>query len=106
MRDDPDPAGAGGGVRYPQRLWPRGWLASLFNALGWQWEFSPYGLQGILLAHVFFNMPMATRLLLQALENIPGEQRQIAAQLGMRGYAFFRLVEWPWLRRHIPPSPR
>jgi thiamine transport system permease protein len=20
----------------------------------------------------------------------------------MRGYAFFRLVEWPWLRRHIP----
>ncbi len=35
-------------------------------------------------------------------ENIPGEQRQIAAQLGMRGYAFFRLVEWPWLRRHIP----
>lgn len=79
-----------------------GWLASLFNALGWQWEFSPYGLQGILLAHVFFNMPMATRLLLQALENIPGEQRQIAAQLGMRGYAFFRLVEWPWLRRHIP----
>ena len=47
----------------------QGWLASLFHALGWQWEFSPYGLQGILLAHVFFNMPMATRLLLQALEN-------------------------------------
>ena len=80
----------------------QGWLASLFHALGWQWDFSPYGLQGILLAHVFFNMPMATRLLLQALESIPGEQRQIAAQLGMRGYAFFRLVEWPWMRRHIP----
>ena len=48
-------------------------------------------------------MPMATRLLLQTLENIPGEQRQIAAQLGMRGYVFFRLVEWPWLRRQIAP---
>ena len=81
----------------------QGWLAALFHAVGWQWDFSPYGLQGILLAHVFFNMPMATRLLLQALENIPGEQRQIAAQLGMRGYHFFRLVEWPWLRRQIPP---
>ena len=81
----------------------QGWLAELCNAFGWQWEFSPYGLQGILLAHVFFNMPMATRLLLQTLENIPGEQRQIAAQLGMRGYVFFRLVEWPWLRRQIPP---
>ena len=54
-------------------------------------------------AHVFFNMPMATRLFLQALENIPGEQRQIAAQLGMRGWSFFRFVEWPWLRRQIAP---
>lgn len=81
----------------------QGWLAAAFSALGWRWDFSPYGLQGILLAHVFFNMPMATRLLLQALENIPGEQRQIAAQLGMRGFHFFRFVEWPWLRRQIPP---
>ncbi|MGQ7115692.1 hypothetical protein ACUOFC_62870, partial [Escherichia sp. TWPC-MK] len=36
-------------------------------------------------------------------ENIPGEQRQLAAQLGMRGWHFFRFVEWPWLRRQIPP---
>ncbi|STS88294.1 thiamin ABC transporter transmembrane protein [Klebsiella variicola] len=81
----------------------QGWLASLFHALGWQWDFSPYGLLGILLAHVFFNMPMATRLLLQALESIPGEQRQIAAQLGMRGYAFFRLVE---MAVDAPPHSR
>lgn len=31
----------------------QGWLATLFNVVGWQWDFSPYGLQGILLAHVF-----------------------------------------------------
>ncbi|HBU95545.1 MAG TPA: thiamine/thiamine pyrophosphate ABC transporter permease ThiP, partial [Leclercia adecarboxylata] len=68
----------------------QGWLAALCQALELEWTFSPYGLQGILLAHVFFNMPMATRLLLQALENIPGEQRQLAAQLGMRGWFFFR----------------
>ncbi|MGU3524420.1 thiamine/thiamine pyrophosphate ABC transporter permease ThiP [Enterobacteriaceae bacterium C23F] len=80
----------------------QGWLAQLFALLGWHWTFSPYGLQGILLAHVFFNMPMATRLLLQALEQIPGEQRQLAAQLGMRGFTFFRFVEWPWMRRQIP----
>ncbi|NAQ02609.1 thiamine/thiamine pyrophosphate ABC transporter permease ThiP, partial [Escherichia coli] len=61
----------------------QGWLASLCQSLGLEWTFSPYGLQGILLAHVFFNLPMASRLLLQALENIPGEQRQLAAQLGM-----------------------
>jgi thiamine transport system permease protein len=79
-----------------QAGWP------LFGLLGLEWTFSPYGLKGILLAHVFFNMPMATRLFLQALENIPGEQRQLAAQLGMRGWSFFRFVEWPWLRRQIP----
>lgn len=40
----------------------QGWLAALFNLLGLEWTFSPYGLKGILLAHIFFNMPMATRL--------------------------------------------
>ncbi|XIW45818.1 ABC transporter permease subunit [Escherichia coli] len=69
----------------------------------WSGPFRPTAWQGILLAHVFFNLPMASRLLLQALENIPGEQRQLAAQLGMRGWHFFRFVEWPWLRRQIPP---
>ena len=81
----------------------QGWLASLFTLLGLEWTFSPYGLKGILLTHIFFNMPMATRLFLQALESIPGEQRQLAAQLDMRGWSFFRFVEWPWLRRQIPP---
>ena len=51
----------------------QGWLASLTQLCGLEWTFSPYGLQGILLAHIFFNLPMATRLLLQVLEQIPGE---------------------------------
>ncbi|PKH22646.1 thiamine/thiamine pyrophosphate ABC transporter permease ThiP [Enterobacterales bacterium CwR94] len=80
-----------------------GWLASMLNLVGLEYHFSPYGLQGILLAHVFFNLPLATRLLLQTLEAIPGEQRQLAAQLGMSGMAQFRLLEWPWLRRQILP---
>ena len=81
-----------------------GWLAQLCALLGVEYRFSPYGLQGILLAHVFFNLPLATRLLLQALENIPGEQRQLSAQLGIEGWHFFRLVEWPRLRRQILPA--
>jgi len=83
-------------------------ILSVYGRQGWL--FSPVaagggggGLLGILLAHVFFNLPMAARLLLQTLEQIPGEQRQLAAQLGMRGWSFFRYVEWPWLRRQIPP---
>lgn len=82
----------------------QGWLATLCGWLGVEYDFSPYGLQGILLAHLFFNLPLATRLLLQALENIPVEQRQLAAQLGMNGWQQFRFVEWPALRRQILPS--
>ncbi|AXF77270.1 thiamine/thiamine pyrophosphate ABC transporter permease ThiP [Erwinia tracheiphila] len=81
-----------------------GWLATLCSLLGVHYTFSPYGLQGILLAHVFFNLPLAARLLLQALEHIPDEQRKLAAQLGIRGWHHFRLVEWPWLRRQILPT--
>uniref|UniRef100_UPI0028983934 thiamine/thiamine pyrophosphate ABC transporter permease n=1 Tax=Pantoea sp. TaxID=69393 RepID=UPI0028983934 len=81
-----------------------GWLAQLCQRIGVDYHFSPYGLQGILLAHIFFNLPLATRLLLQALESIPAEQRQLAAQLGMRGWHRFRLLEWPWLRRQLLPA--
>ncbi|QKJ85818.1 thiamine transport system permease protein [Paramixta manurensis] len=81
-----------------------GWLAQLCLWLGLNYRFSPYGIAGILLAHVFFNLPLATRLLLQTLESLPGEQRQLAAQLGLRGANFFRLVEWPWLRRQLLPA--
>lgn len=82
----------------------QGWLAQGLSALGIDYTFSPYGLQGILLAHVFFNLPLATRLLLQALESLSTEQRQLAAQLGMNAWQTFRLIEWPWLRRQILPS--
>lgn len=82
----------------------QGWLAQICGWLGMDYRFSPYGLQGILLAHVFFNLPLATRLLLQALENIAVEQRQLAAQLGMNIWQQFRFVEWPALRRQIFPA--
>jgi thiamine transport system permease protein len=82
----------------------QGWLAQICSWLGVDYRFSPYGLQGILLAHVFFNLPLAARLLLQALENIAVEQRQLAAQLGMNAWQQFRFVEWPAIRRQIFPA--
>lgn len=81
----------------------QGWLASLCQSLGLEWTFFALRPARHFAGPCVFNLPMASRLLLQALENIPGEQRQLAAQLGMRGWHFFRFVEWPWLRRQIPP---
>jgi len=63
---------------------------------------SIYGLAGILIAHVFFNLPLAVRLLLPAWQSVPAETWRLAAQLGMRGGQVFRLIELPLLRRALP----
>ena len=60
-------------------------------------------LGGILLAHVFFNMPLAARWLLFALEAIPAGQWRLAAQLGMPAATRWRWIEWPAVRTQLLP---
>ncbi|MCV6037699.1 thiamine/thiamine pyrophosphate ABC transporter permease ThiP, partial [Escherichia coli] len=60
-----------------------GLLAQWLQGFDTKLPFSIYGLNGILLAHVFFNLPYAARLLLQALESIPAEQHKLCSHLGM-----------------------
>ena len=62
---------------------------------------SIYGLPGILLAHVFFNLPFATRIFLQSIEAIPTHNRKLAAQLGMTRLQSARLLEWPAVRPQV-----
>ncbi|MFO1089216.1 MAG: thiamine/thiamine pyrophosphate ABC transporter permease [Hyphomicrobiales bacterium] len=65
-------------------------------------RFDVYGLTGILLAHVFFNLPLAVRMLLASLEAVPPETSRLAAQLGFRPRDTFRLIDWPVLKRALP----
>ncbi len=65
-------------------------------------ELQIYGLQGVLLAHVFFNLPLATRLILQGWLAIPAEHFRLAATLGMGRRAMWRSIEYPMLRRIVP----
>ncbi len=81
-----------------------GWIAQFFHFFDRTWTGSIYGLSGILIAHLFFNIPLATKLFLQSLESIPYEQHQLAAQLNIRGWRFVRLVEWYAVRRQILPT--
>ncbi|MCK6443548.1 thiamine/thiamine pyrophosphate ABC transporter permease [Elstera cyanobacteriorum] len=78
-----------------------GWVASAVATLGG--EMPPiYGVGGILLAHVFFNLPLAVRILLRPLEAVPGESWRLAAQLGFSPGQVFRWIDWPVLRRSLP----
>jgi thiamine transport system permease protein len=54
-----------------------------------------YGFGGIVLAHVFFNLPMATRLFVDALEQIAPENFRLAAQLGFSDVQVLRQIELP-----------
>lgn len=84
-------------------IWGRqGVMNTLLSTLGLAQPVSIYGLSGILIAHVFFNLPLATRFLLAGLERIPGEYWLIGTNLGMGRLSLFRLIEWPAIRGLIP----
>lgn len=80
----------------------RGYLALAANAIGIDWRPQLYGLGGILIAHVFFNLPLAIRLLLPAYAAIPAESWRLAAQLDMSSRDIFRIIEAPLLRQRLP----
>jgi thiamine transport system permease protein len=80
----------------------QGWLTQLMKTFGIALPDYLFGLSGILLAHVFFNMPLATRWLVQALEQIPENHWRQAAQLNMPEWSRFRWLEWPAMRRLLP----
>jgi len=77
-----------------------GWFNQALEALGAP-TMPLYGLTGILIAHVFFNLPLATRIFLVALDGIPASQWRLASQLGIRGLARIKFLEWPAIRSQL-----
>ncbi|MDE0304469.1 MAG: thiamine/thiamine pyrophosphate ABC transporter permease ThiP [Albidovulum sp.] len=83
-------------------VWGRsGWISAVLISAGYE-RISIYGLSGVLLAHVFFNLPLATRIILQAWSRIPAEHFRLAEQIGMSPSDQFRHLEWPMLRSVAP----
>jgi len=74
------------------------------TALGWfgQEPIRIYGLHGVVLAHVFFNLPLATRLILQGWLSIPAERFRLAASLGFTPSDIQKRLEFPMLRATLP----
>lgn len=63
---------------------------------------SIYGLHGVVLAHVFLNLPLATRMILQGWLAIPSERIRLAQSLGFGPAETFRHLEAPMLREVLP----
>lgn len=64
--------------------------------------FSIFGLHGVVLAHVFLNLPLACRMLVHGWLAIPAERFRLAESLGMGPGAQFRHLEWPMIRAVAP----
>ena len=62
-------------------------------------QVSIYGFQGVILGHVFFNLPLVTRLILQGWLAIPSERFRLAASLDG---CVSQLLERPMLRTVLP----
>lgn len=75
-----------------------GWINQLLAAMGGDRIHYLYGLAGILIAHSFFNLPLATRIFLDGLLNLPQHSWNLARLYGMRPSHIFRHIEWPLLR--------
>jgi thiamine transport system permease protein len=79
-----------------------GWVGQAARPFGIDLGGWLYGLPGILIAHVFFNAPLAARVLHASLAAVPGEHWRLAAQLGMPPAAIFRFIDAPVLEREAP----
>lgn len=65
-------------------------------------EVSIFGLNGVLLAHVFLNMPLATRMILQGWQSIPAERLRLAESLGFTPHHTWQHIERPMLQDVVP----
>lgn len=78
-----------------------GWLNAALATLGLP-PVQIYGLHGVILAHVFFNLPLAVRLILMGWQAIPAERFRLAQSLGFPPRDTFRHLEAPMLRSVLP----
>lgn len=78
-----------------------GWLNAALEGIG-AGSIEVYGLAGVVLAHVFLNLPLATRLILQAWLAVPTERIRLAHSLNFTGADMRRQFEWPLLRATLP----
>ncbi len=61
-----------------------------------------YGLQGVLLAHLFLNLPLAVRMILNGWAAVPPERFRLAQSLDFGPRDVLRVIERPVLRATLP----
>ena len=79
-----------------------GLISQVFQWLGLDIKPDIFGLSGILIAHVFFNMPLAVRLLLERFCAIPSEHWKLAESLRFSHFERMRYILFPAIVDVLP----
>ncbi len=58
-----------------------------------------YGIYGIILCQLFYYLPLVLRTFKEYLEFIPTENEYIAKSLGIRGWRYFKIITWPFIKK-------
>ena len=61
-----------------------------------------YGILGIIIAHVLLNFPFVTRIIFQSLMDVSYDEWSLAKHNGLGGFALFKTIEWPAIKKIIP----
>jgi len=78
-----------------------GVINNILNFFGFE-PFKIYGFWGVILAHVFFNLPLAIRIILQGMNDVPGEQYRLILSLKLSLSQKFFALDWPVLKKVCP----
>ncbi len=78
-----------------------GWISWFFSLFSITYQGDFQGLYAIIIAHLFFNIPFATRVFHTQLQSIPPEHHQLSQLLQIKGINFFRLIELPILKNEL-----
>lgn len=81
-----------------------GWVSNISMFLGGEKLKYLYGLNGIIIAHIFFNVPFAMRSIVISLNNIPKEFLKVSTQYNFSKWDRFRVIQWPAIRTNIFPT--
>jgi len=61
-----------------------------------------YGPFGIVFCHVILNLPLATRIIYQSLNDISGNEYILAEQMGLKKFETFLATEWQIIKKNAP----
>ena len=76
--------------------------AGYFNGLFEVFNLNIYGLLGIVIAHVLLNFPFVARAIFQSLSDVSNNEWSLAKHNGISGFALFKTIEWPAIKRTVP----